>query len=280
MSGEYSTRAVAKLLKMPERRVREFVKAGVVGRRLGDSGSEQRFDFRDVVVLRMAGRLLDNGLSPGKVRQALTLLKRQVQHDKPITGLQLFAEGGKVLASDGEVLWEPVSGQAHLNFAPKKMAAEPTPGPRSAAALSASERDLGADSWFDIAMSLEDSEPHRAYDAYLRALEADPEHVEANINIGRLCSAAGELKRAAAYFRQAIRLDPVHPVAHFNLAVTLHDLGEVPAALDEYRAAIRADPDFADAHYNLSMLLEQRGDHEGAQKHRAAYEAASRQSGQ
>jgi tetratricopeptide (TPR) repeat protein len=128
-----------------------------------------------------------------------------------------------------------------------------------------------ADHWFDIALDLEDTDPQKAYEMYLRALASDPEHVEATINVGRLCSANGELQRAAAYFRQAIRVDAAHPVAHFNLAVTLHDLGELDGAVDAYRAALSQDPQFADAHYNLATLLEQQGQREAAMRHFAAY---------
>jgi tetratricopeptide (TPR) repeat protein len=293
MTAGYTTREVARLLKMPEHRVREFVRAGIVsGSKAqpppGRKRVELRFDFRDVLLLRMANRLVANGLPARRVKRALVLLKEQIRGDKPLTGVQLFAEGGKVLASDGRALWEPESGQQHLRFdAPEKSdeeedgdeaaAGDPRPiGTReggSALPLEEAEEPRTADTWFDLAMQLEQTEPHRAYKAYLRALEANPEHVEAHINIGRLCSAAGELERASAYFRQAIRLEPHHPVAHFNLAVTLHDLGDLEAARDAYRLSLRHDPSFADAHYNLAALLSQQGDEQGAREHMTAYEA-------
>jgi len=277
MSAGYSTREVAKLLKMSERRVRELVRAGVAG---SHAGRELRFDFRDVLVLRMAHRLVEHGLPARRVKRALQLLRKQIRDERPLTGVQLFAEGGRVLASDGNSLWEPESGQQHLRFAPADAGDAPAreavpvevarPGPLGVAPES------GPDHWFDVAMQLEDSAPHKAYGAYLKALEADPEHVEAHINIGRLCSAAGELERAAAYFRQAIRLDPTHPVAHFNLAVTLHDLGELETARDAYRSALAIDESFADAHYNLAAVLEQLGDADGAEEHRRIYQSVRR----
>ena len=290
MMAGYSTRDVAKLLKVPEQRVREFVRAGVLGPRdLPAAGEGHRYDFRDVLVLRMAARLVANGLPPRRVKRALVLLRDQIRGDRPLSGVQLFTEGGRVLASDGHALWEPESGQTHLRFeAPGDDEAAPTPAtaaPSPAATVPAAPpRPVeptglpdSADGWFDLAMQLEDSEPHRAYEAYLKALESNPEHVDAYINVGRLCSAAGEFERAAAFFRQAIRIDPTHPVAHFNLAVTLHDLGELAAARDAYRSALASDPHFADAHYNLAALLEQMGDRDGARRHRQLYDAVLRQ---
>lgn len=292
MTAGYSTRDVAKLLKVPEQRVREFVRAGVLGpREVPTAGEGHRFDFRDVLVLRMAARLVANGLPPRRVKKALVLLRDQIRGDRPLSGVQLFTEGGRVLASDGHTLWEPESGQQHLRFdgptndeASGSEAVAATPGPGVAVPVAPRPVEPTtlpdtADGWFDLAMQLEDSEPHRAYEAYLKALESNPEHVDAYINVGRLCSAAGEFERAAAFFRQAIRIDPTHPVAHFNLAVTLHDLGELAAARDAYRSALASDPHFADAHYNLAALLEQMGDRDGARRHRQLYDAVLRQPG-
>ena len=119
---------------------------------------------------------------------------------------------------------------------------------------------------------LEIADPPGAYDAYLRALACDPEHVETTINIGRMCSDGGDLKRASAYFRNAVRIDPTHPVAHFNLAVTLHDLSDWDGADAAYRAALAHDQSFADAHFNLAALLEQRGKRDEALAHLKAYD--------
>lgn len=128
-----------------------------------------------------------------------------------------------------------------------------------------------ADHWFNMALEVEESDPQRAYELYLRALADNPEHVEATINIGRLCADKGDLRRAAAYFRQATRIDPEQPVAHYNLAVTLHDLDDWPGAAAAYRAALAKDPDFADAHYNFATLLERQGHKEEARLHYHAY---------
>lgn len=247
----------------------------------------------------MANRLVGHGLPPRRVKRALMLLRQQIRGERPLSGVQLFAEGSKLLASDGHVLWEPESGQQRLRFdgpdgdeggegksavlgrpaANPPAAKKDTVAPQttSVAVDISSALPTTADGWFDLALQLEELEPHRAYEAYLKALEVDPEYVEAYINIGRLCSAAGELDRAAAYFRQALRVDATHPVAHFNLAVTLHDLGELETAAAAYRAALAQDPYFADAHYNLAALFEQMGDSEGAHRHRRLYETALQQ---
>ena len=285
MEAGYSTREVAKLLKLSEHRIRSYVRAGLVGRRDSEKTPTRtpwRFDFRDLLVLRMAGRLLESGLPPARVQRALIALRRQLANQAPLSVAQLYSEDGKVVASDGSILWDAESGQCLLRFGadrlpeaiplPMGKVAQHPPMPHiEASQLHDQASQESADHWFDAALELEEEEPQKAYELYLRALAADPEHVESTINVGRLCSANGELRRAAAYFRQAVRVDPAHPVAHFNLAVTLHDLGDLPGATAAYRAALAHDPQFADAHYNLATLLEQQGERDQAMQHFTAY---------
>lgn len=204
MAAGYSTREVARMLKIPEQRLREFVRAGILGPHHTEQTAGQCFDFRDMLVLRMAMRLVSNGLPARRVKKALVLLQNQIRAGQPLSGVQLFAEGGKVLASDGHALWEPESGQQRLRFdAPAAIAegaqattivsagaaastsngkdaagralnagASANAGPGStnpSAATDASGLPASADGWFDVAMQLEDCEPHRAYEVIGRA---------------------------------------------------------------------------------------------------------------
>ncbi len=292
----YSTREVARLLDLPERRIRGWVRTGVVSGGRQDpcpsgrgTGAKLRFDFRDLLVLKAAGKLLAAGLTAARVEQALLALRRQLGPTRPLSALRLSVEGGQVLVSDGEVHWEPASGQARLTFPAPRPDRPAPPSPEAQALRDVLQRKrlgvgLGpggaeqrsADEWFNLGLDLEPDDPDAAYEAYVRALAANPEHVEAMINVGRLCSEAGDDSRAAAYFRQASRVNPGHPVAHFNLAVTLHDHGDLDGALHAYQAALIHDPQFADAHYNLATLLEQLGEPTAAAEHMAAYRAVLR----
>lgn len=284
MSPGFSAGEAARLSQMSEKSVWSFARAGIVGpnqvERPRDVGS---FDFRDVALLKAAARLIADGVPAARVRRMFAALRAQLPAERPLSSTRVEALGRRLVAHDEGSAWEPESGQMLLCFGPRQRHAEviaPREEVTVAEALSESVMaaldTLGnldaADYWFDLAMSREDEEPQVAYEHYLRALACNPEHLEATINIGRLCSAAGDLARAAAYFRQAVRLDASHPVAQFNLAVTLHDLDELDDATRAYRAALKADPDFADAHFNLAALLEQRGDRQGAVQHLKAYD--------
>jgi tetratricopeptide (TPR) repeat protein len=287
----YNTREVARLSKLSVRQVRGYVRSGVVtgGRAVAKpvgrgTGKRLRFEFRDILVLKAARKLLADGLPPARVERALAALRAQLPEAQSLSAVSVTVDGGLVVVSDGDVHWEPESGQARLALRnPASKIELPGPSARDELAQVLHSKKLplapmhapgdvcSADGWFDTGLGAEDDDPDRAYEAYLRALACDPEHVEAMINIGRLCSEAGDDQRAAAYFRQATRCDPVHPVAHFNLAVTMHDHGAFEAALSAYSAALIHDPDFADAHYNLAALLDEMGDHDGAAEHMEAY---------
>ena len=291
----YTTRQVARLLKLQEHQIRAYVRSGVItgGRTelcpLGrGTGQRLRFDFRDLAVLKTARKLLAAGLPAIRVQHALTVLKSQLPADEPLCAVGIAVEGGQIVVTRRDVRWEPESGQAHLAL-PQQAPPEPkpeTPPPvrRTLAEILHAKKlrdslmgpeaaHKGADDWFNLGIDLDEHDPDGAYESYLRALAHNPEHVEAMINIGRLCSESGDDNRAAAYFRQAIRVLPTQPVAHFNLAVTMHDLGDLEAAREEYSAALHNDPDFADAHFNLATLLEEIGDSSTAKQHMDAYQS-------
>jgi tetratricopeptide (TPR) repeat protein len=279
-------------LKLPEHRIRSYVYTGVVtgGREVlaphgRGAGQRLRFDFRDILVLKTARKLLSAGLPPQKVERALVALKNQLRANRHLSSLKLNIDGGQILVTDGEVRWEAESGQTRLDFADSF---KPQVGDggipardRLAEIVRAKKLGIGlavqenprrdADGWFNLGLDLETDDPDGAYEGYLRALACDPEHVEAMINLGRLCAESGDAARSSAYFRQAVRVKPDHPVAQFNLAVTLHDQKDHAAALEAYNTALKLDPRFADAHFNLATLLAEIGDHAGAEEHMQAY---------
>lgn len=294
MEQRFSTRKAAKLVQLSERQVRAYARAGLIGPRAQQQPAEPtrsrtlEFDFQDLAVLRVAQRLLTQGLTAPRIGRALEAVREQLPAAQPLSSVQLEVTNGKLIAQMGSLAWEPETGQQVLGLrepvpqttSPESLAAVRSGAPSVGATdeLTSLLRGIGepaaADEWFDIAMGLEESEPHRAYEGYLRALACNPEHVEASINIGRLCSAAGDHARATAYFRMASRIDPAHPVAHFNMAVTLHDVGRLDDALAAYRTALIHDPHFADAHYNIAALLVELGRRDEADEHLRAYDKA------
>ena len=86
---------------------------------------------------------------------------------------------------------------------------------------------------------LDGDSPARARKPLLRALELDPERVEAHVLAGRLYELEGEPGLAERHFGAALELDPADPQALNNYGGFLYGQGRFQAALVPLRAASR-----------------------------------------
>ncbi|MBI3932537.1 MAG: tetratricopeptide repeat protein [Acidobacteria bacterium] len=269
-SGGLTVRDAAKLLGLTTALVRAYVRAGFLEPTRGPRG-EHRFSLQDLVLLRTAKEISAH-VPARRVRRALARLRAQLPSGRPLTGVRITAVGEDVVVRDGSAAWEPESGQGVLDFDVAELADKVAPLVRRAAAAARdAEDDLTAEEWFQVAFDLEPHEPDQARDAYRRALELDPDHVDAHVNLGRLLHEAGHAEAAATHYRAALTLRPKDATAAFNLGVALEDLGRTSAAAAAYERALAADASSADAHFNLARLLERAGRKAAAIRHLEAY---------
>src|SRR5260370_42543181 len=96
-----------------------------------------------------------------------------------------------------------------------------------------------ADEHYTRAFALEDADPDRARAAYEACLEADPDHVEARNNLGRLLHIAGRLDEAEQVFRAAHKPEAL---LVFNLGVSLESLDRELGALVADLEALALEP--------------------------------------
>jgi tetratricopeptide (TPR) repeat protein len=107
--------------------------------------------------------------------------------------------------------------------------------------------------------------PDEAIAAFREAIRLQPDHASAHIRLGAiLCDVKHDFPAAEAAFREAIRLQPENPVAHKNLGWTLIKLGRFDAAITELHEALRLKPDFASARHCLGVTLMDLGKHDEA----------------
>lgn len=293
----FSLREAARILEVPEARLRGLARAGLLTPQRGPIGPLS-FGFRDLLLLRTTKGLLDSGVSMRRIRRIWSSLREQLAADIPLTSVSIRTDGETVVAWDGRTAWQPDSGQFVLDFEAAELAeragaagvpaAGAAPGPdlglvtgtrprraepprdadRSVDEVSAFDAaDMGAEQWYDRAVELEASDPDAAIQAYHQALDRDPGIADAHVNLGRLYHLAGERGRAEAQYRDAVRLGPDDPVPHFNLGVLLEEQGRRDEAAHAYGQAVSRDPDFADAHCNLGLLLESLGRRQEAMRH-------------
>ncbi len=263
-----STGEVARILGLREGQVRALVRGELC--RPARVGRGYAFSFQDLVVLRTARDLMRQQVPAARVRRSLVRLRGELGADRPLSGLRIFADGREVAVQQGRTAWNPETGQTLLNFEVDELAervhelratAKPESGSPEGLALAAFER----------ALELEEGDPARAAEAYMRAIELDPELVDAVLNLGRIVHEAGDPAEAVRLYQRALELAPDDPIIYFNLGLALEDTSGASAAAARYEEALDLDPDFADAHYNLAGLCEQLGRRADAVRHYHAY---------
>src|SRR6266550_626757 len=260
MTG-YTTEEVARLLGLSPAQIRSYTRAGFLSPSRAARG-ELRFSFQDLVLLRAAKGLMAARIPAAKIRGSLRRLKQQLPRGRALSELRITAEGHRVVARDGALAWNPDSGQLVLDFDVASLAERAAPRV---------EDDLDAEQWFDLGLELEVSAPEDARDAYRRALELDPHHADARVNLGRLLVESGRAEEAETHFRAVLADYPEHATAWYNLGIALEDRRRINDAVKAYEQAIAADRRLADAYFNLARLYEHAGKRAAALRNLSKY---------
>ena len=251
----FTTGEVAKILNLPDSRIRSFVRAGFLTP-ARDPKKTFQFTFQDLLFLKTAKGLLDSRVPAKRIIRMLSSLKRQMPDDRHLSGIKIYADGRRVIVWDGKARWQPDSGQFLFNFDARSMV-QKVKLPRVKS--KPMQDTLTADHWFNLGVELEATSAQEAQRAYHMALEIDPRAAAAHLNLGKLYHDAGDLEKAEAHYGAAAQIDPEDPAPHFNLGVLMEDFKRPQEAMVAYREAIELDPAFADAHYNLALLFESMG---------------------
>jgi tetratricopeptide (TPR) repeat protein len=267
-TGRFARREVRRWLNLSERQLRSWERQGLIA-------PAEAYGFRELIALRSLVKLRRDRVPPLKLQRAIRALRARLREvEDPLVDVKLFSEGGQIRVQVGGCSMEPVTGQLLLDFGaeelrklvrfpePKSEPAGP-PAPRAAAA---------ADRLFEEGVRLEQAgEVEEARQSYRRALEADPNHTGALINLGTIHFTAREFGQAREYYERAVAADPDNALARFNLANVFEEMGLRLEALVHYQAALKLAPDYADAHYNLALLYQTIGQPLRAVRHWRIY---------
>jgi tetratricopeptide (TPR) repeat protein len=273
----YGTKDLERLFGLPASAVRALARSGNIHpvRRSG----RLHYSFHDLVVLRTASALRAAKISPRRINRTLQELRSALPSGSALNKLSLTALGNRIAIREAGTLRESDSGQyaLALEIIEEKgrlhIINRTESAPPAASSLPAGQ---SADELYTRAIALEDTDAHQARELYAACLEADPNYVEARINLGRLLHLAGRLEGAERVYRAAPQPDPL---LAFNHAVLLEDLGREPDAIRAYRETLALDPEFADAHFNLARLYERAKDPQSSLRHLLAYRRATHDQG-
>jgi tetratricopeptide (TPR) repeat protein len=87
---------------------------------------------------------------------------------------------------------------------------------------------------------------------YLTALRYAPEQAEAHFSLGNLYLREGKLEDARRHLTEAVQANPGHAGARTNLGVTLGRQGNIQEAIGELEKAVALKPDSTEARENLA----------------------------
>jgi tetratricopeptide (TPR) repeat protein len=261
----YGVRDVERLLHLPRSTVRALVDAGFVAPMRGPRNT-LRFSFQDLIVLRTAQALAQANVPRRRIMRALKELRGRLPETMPLSGLSIGAIADHVVVREGANRWHAESGQYLLAF-------EGDPAQGSLRVIEQAQAVVPAqdDDWYSRGVALEREDIEAAMQAYERAIAADPGHLHARINLGRLLHDAGQLDRAERAYRDAMDVGERDALLFYNLGVLLEDMDRKPEAVRAYEAALHEDPQFADCHYNLALLCEELGEPRQAIRHMSQY---------
>lgn len=265
MSG-YRTKEVAELIGLNSDQVRHYVRRSLVQPGRGPRG-EFRFSFQDVVLLKTAKGLMNASVTTRKAYRALVKLKKELQQEKSLSAVRIYADGTTIMARDDQHVWEVETGQIKLDFNRRELAGTVADlaEPHVQAAIAA--EDLDTDEWYNLGLDLEEVDPDKAPEAYKQSIRLDPKNADAHVNLGRLYQLGGDLKHAKRHYELALTARPGHQLAFYNLGTVFDELDETTKAADYYQQA----PGIPDAHYNLARIRELQGDEVNSVRHMRAY---------
>jgi len=267
----YTYAAVAKILDLPESKLRYWAQVGFVGPSVRGN-ARMLFSFQDLVSIKAAKELVDRGFAVAEIRKTLDRVRAQLPHvDRPLDRIRVAFDGDALVVLDDGAAFE-ATGQKVFDFSledlAKQAAVRPLPTAADAGAPALS-RNLTAYDWFAEGMQAE-LDPNRLAEAeacYRKALAADAGLAAAHNNLGQLAFLRGDTAAARTEFEEALALDPEQPEARFNLANMILEAGDLELAVAELRRVLQTAPDFADAHYNLAVALGRLGARAQARAH-------------
>jgi len=256
---EYSLADLKRLFGLPPALIRKLGEAGCITQP-APRGTSQ-YTFQDLLVLRVASALKAAKISSAKIAAALEQI-RAVLPAGQVPTIALAATGKDIAVREGSREWE-ASGQYALPLLSNnkgQLAHLKRPGELAPTSIAHDHYSRGH--------MLEDTDVVAARAAYLAALRAQEDHLDARINLGRLLHLDGQLKEAEELYRQA---KSTSALLSFNLAILLEDLDREEEAVAVYREALAQDPLLHDAHFNLSRLHEKANRPREALRHLLAY---------
>lgn len=239
----YARADVLRILRMSARQLAGWEKAGLIA-------PGEDYSFFELLQLKKLRDLSAKRVRPGVIRESLEAMQKAVSGmENPLLEAGTFSTRGRVAFRHEGTAVEPMSGQFVMDF--NRRAVVPTKVRAMRTAETAVE-------WFAKGIALEEDPGAQleAIEAYQQAIELDPGHAAAHINLGTLYYNRQNYAQAEAHYRNAVEADSKYALAYFDLGNVLDETGRLQEAIRSYKQALVLAPTYADAHYNLALAYE------------------------
>lgn len=224
---------------------------------------KETYSFEDLLELRVLARLKELGVSAGKLTAVFHSVQGKLAGVRnPLTELRVYVEGKRIRVQTEGRKMEALSGQLLLDFDQAELRRLLTfPAGKREDAAAQRKQKAEAEEHFQRGLSLEQAgaDKREAIAAYEKAIELNPQHAGALVNVGTIFFNARKWRESEKFYTRAIEADPEYPLGHFNLANLHEELGRTSLAIQHYKKALELQSNYADAHYNLALLFQTRG---------------------
>ena len=117
-------------------------------------------------------------------------------------------------------------------------------------------KDQASEVWFHLGLAFQnDRENQRAMSAYARAVELNPNNLQACFNSGMIQHEEGMLHPALKSYERSLEIDPQQAKIWCNLGALQFQLGEFQKSVESFHQAVELKPDYARAWDNLAGSL-------------------------
>lgn len=263
-------------------RLRAWTRAGLAVCARGDLDARGGYSFQDLVALRSAKKMIEQGVSLGSICQGIERLKKDAPGEVPAHCLarhRVVAGAGRWSVREAGRTVDVHSGQVSFEYGSGRDVLGEVlsfPGARRSvrdAVIGPSEPDdpSCADAWFEYGTDCEllwdrksptDVYFRKAQQAYLKAVELDESHARAWTNLATLHGTVGDPGVAREYYEFATRCDAMLVEPLCNLGELDLREGEFQNASDRFGAVLALDPENLDALYGLARAMIALGEHE------------------
>jgi tetratricopeptide (TPR) repeat protein len=260
----YSRADLLRILHLTPRQLANWERAGLIA-------ASTAYTFADLLKIKKVRDLCAMKVRPAVIRESLEAMQKQASGmGNPLVeaGASSTSKHRIAFRHQGRLL-EPIAGQFLMDFSTHEKIVTTTPVP----APEPTPREDDAAVWFARGIALEEDPATQteALAAYQKALEFQPNHAAAHINLGTLYYNRQDFALAEKHYRAALQADPRYALAYFDLGNVLDETGRVQEGIKTYKMAVQLAPTYADAHYNLALAYEKIREPRKALKHWQAY---------